>query len=141
MPISLQTRRERFLLSAKRIKECGFRVFLATNQANTYGYYSDGSNVAYFQENEFRSGTNIAIVNKPHEAPEAKHSSGMHLVIEPNMLPVPPEKLTGDYLKKGFLTYPDYFDREAREAISVMKYIDLRDFLERNNKNNEFSEL
>ena len=107
--------------AAERIKELGFRVFLSED--NTFGYYSDGKNIGYFQENEFVKGVNICTVNK------TPGSSGMHYCLEPNFRPVGIGELTADYLAKGFQLYPDYFDDEFKKEMNVIKFSGLEEFL------------
>ena len=119
--IDTETARTRFKAAAEHIKAKGFRVFI--HSVCTYGYYSNGRNVAYFQENEFAKGVNVATVNK------TPGSSGRHLAVEPHLQPVKLEQLTVDYLKKGFQLYPDYFPDDFRKTLTVIKFANLEEFL------------
>ncbi len=118
-----QTLRDKFIAVAKQIKDLGYKVYVATNPNETYGYYSDGNNVAYFQQSEFQDGVNIATCNK------VPGSFGAHRILEPNNEPVPLGSITKDYLEKGFLEYPPYFTEEEKALMPVSKWISLQEFL------------
>ena len=112
------------MLTAQAINRLGFRVFVHADEKRTYGWYSDGNKVAYFQQNEYRSGVNIATCNK------VPGSSGAHLILEPNNTPVNLQALTKEYLKKGFRSYPEYFTEEDRNMMPNIKYSSLNEFLD-----------
>ena len=113
-----------FMQSAAHIKKIGFQVYVCKDKEKTYGFYSDGKNVAYFQQNEFRPGVNIATVNV------TPGSSARGFFLEPDAKPVPIKSLTKDYLEKGFQKYPDFFSKEDRNMMpSIEKYQDIQQFL------------
>lgn len=115
--------RDKFIAAAKYIKGLGYKVYVATNPNETYGYYSDGNNVAYFQQSEFQDAVNIATCNK------VPGSFGAHHILEPNNRPVPLDGLPRSYLENGFQMYPPYFTEEDKAAMPVNKWINLHEFL------------
>ena len=116
-------RRKDFQKTAEHIKALGFVVIISRDPNLTYGYYSDGENIGYFQQNEFSEGVNVATCNK------TPGSYGAHHILEPNNTPVSLGQLTKEYLKKGFADYPGYYTEEVRKSLPVLKWYNLRDFL------------
>lgn len=123
MSTKISALREKFLQAANHIKNLGFTVYISKDARNTFGYYSDGQGVAYFQQNQHAEGVNVATCNK------TPGSSGMHHCLEPNFEPISLDKLTKEYLRKGFAMYPEYFTKEDRDMMPVIKYINLEEFL------------
>ena len=115
--------RRNFLQTAAIIHGLGFRVFIYDDPETTFGYYSDGLNIAYFQECENQPGVNTAIVRK------TPGSNGRHLVVERHSVPVPDAGITKDYLEKAFRAFPEYFSPEEKEMMYGYRYHDLNDFL------------
>lgn len=57
--------RELFLQQAKKIKEFGFTVFIANDEASCYGFVTDGVNIGYFQQDEDPRRIRFSTVHKP----------------------------------------------------------------------------
>lgn len=57
--------RELFLQQAKQIKDFGFTVFIAKNEASCYGFVTDGVNIGYFQQDENPERIRFSTVHKP----------------------------------------------------------------------------
>lgn len=108
---------------ALRIKEFGYNVFVASDGNFSFGYYSDGTHIAYFQANEHGDGVELATCNK------TPGSFGHHFFIERGSKGVDINQLTKEYLEKAFVSYPVYFDQEDIAMMPVSKHINLDDFL------------
>lgn len=118
--------RQKLIESARHIKRLGFRVFIAIDQEQAHGYYSDGKNVAYFEQNEFGQGIRRAICNK------TPGSFGMHHLLERGPSGILPEKLDRATLEEAFADYPSYFTKEEKEMMPTIKWLSLQEFLEAN---------
>lgn len=121
--MAMGTLRQKLEHVAESLRNMDFRVFLSKDAEDAFGYYSDGTHVAYIQANEFRPGFNLAICNA------TPGSHGRHLIIEPDNRPVPEEALTKDYLEKAFKYYPSFFTQNDRDVMPVKKYLNLDEFL------------
>ncbi len=115
--------RKEFLKTATHIKAMGFRVFIYKDDQTTYGYYSDGTHVGYFQQCGSTDGVSIATRNK------VPGSYGMGLLLEPHCKPLPLKDITKEYLQKGFLSHPEYFSEDDRLMMPNIKYGNLDEFL------------
>lgn len=115
--------RKEFLKTATHIKAMGFRVFIHKDDQTTYGYYSDGTHVGYFQQCGSTDGVSIATRNK------VPGSCGMGLLLEPHCKPLPLKDITKEYLQKGFLSHPEYFSEDDRLMMPNIKYGNLEEFL------------
>ena len=122
-------RRQLLIQSALAIAKLGFHVFLDRNIANTWGYFSDGNNVGYFQQCEWANGIELATVNK------VPGSDGMHFLVEQHGKSIPVSQLTAEYLRKAFRIYPEYFTEEDKSAMRSIKYLSLQDFLSSQGEN------
>lgn len=109
--------------TVKTIRDLGFRVFLPQEQDCSFGFFTKGKNIGYFQAAEGRSGVQFATVNK------VPGSAGMGFLLEPDGGEVSLKGLTKEYLSKAFAMYPDYFNEEDKEMMPVIKHADLEDFL------------
>lgn len=118
-----KTIRQLFDEAALYIKSLGFKVFVSDDEKDTYGYFSDGEHVGYFQQCETTNVIQVATCNK------TPGSTGTGLFLEPNNRGVPLEKIDKQYLEKAFQMYPSYFTQEDRDFMIVRKYFDLNDFL------------
>lgn len=119
----MNERRNKFITSAGCIKRMGYRVFVIGDNELTYGFFSDGKNVGYFQQNELGEGVQLATVNK------TPGSIGTGYLLETGGKAIPVNELTKEYMEKAFHDYPDYFSREDKEFMHCIKYISLDNFL------------
>ena len=51
---------------SKHLKSLGYRVFRPVGGSDTYGYYSDGEYVAYFQSGDFGESVSISTSHVPN---------------------------------------------------------------------------
>lgn len=121
----MNERRNKFITSAGYIKRMGmgYRVFVIGDNELTYGFFSDGKNVGYFQQNECGEGVQLATVNK------TPGSTGTGYLLETGGKAIPVNELTKEYMEKAFHDYPDYFSSEDKQFMYCIKYISLDDFL------------
>ena len=115
--------REPLLRSAAVIRGLGFRVFVPEDEERSWGFFSDGRSIGYFQQSEWHEGVELATVNR------VPGSDAMHLLLETEGRSTPPGDLTGEALRKAFRDYPDYYDEEERAATRVIKYTGVEEFL------------
>lgn len=103
--------------AAEQISRLGFRVFVKKNMS-TYGFFSDGKGIGYFQANF--DGIGISTVNAKGSACSGYSVKGE----EPGYLL---NELTPDILRQAFVAYPSWV--RSFEAKFVKKYRDLEHFL------------
>ncbi len=115
--------RKQLLRSASALKGLGFRVFLASDQESSWGYFSDGKRIGYFQQCEWGDGVELATVNK------IPGSSSQHLLLETEGQFTPLGQLTRAAAEDAFRDYPRYFDEEDRQMMPVIKYNNVEEFL------------
>ena len=118
-----KTPRQQLEEAARHILKLGYRVFVSKDQEDSFGYFSDGKHVGYFQQSLSGPGIQIATCNRN------PGSTGTGLLIEPHAKPVTLKKIDKDYLAKAFRNYPGYLKEEDQKAMPVNKYSDLDDFL------------
>ena len=117
--------RKTLLAVAAHIRSLGYRVFVEKDDDASWGYYSDGRSVAYFQTVSWAPGIQTAIVNR------TPGSNGRHFLLQREGATVPLSEIDKTLLEKAFQDYPDYFDAEDRERMYCIKHADLEDFLNR----------
>ena len=120
--------RNKFIISAGCIRRMGYRVFVINDNELTYGFFSDGKNIGYFQQNELGDGVQLATVNK------TPGSYGANYLLETGGKANPVNKLTKEYLEKAFRMYPEYFDDEDKQIMPCIKYLGLEEFLANHEK-------
>lgn len=115
--------KEYLRLVCEAIKSHGMRVFVRKDC--TYGYFSDGKGVGYFQlEYSGYAGFSISTVNA-----KGSSCSGYSVAREIGIA-----DLTEGMLKEAFLPYPSWVC--GLDMVRVKKYKDLDDFL-RNYENKD----
>lgn len=96
------------------IKSYGMRVFVRKD--STYGYFSDGKGVGYFQlEYNGSAGFSISTVNA--------NGGGYRVVSNASI-----DEVTEEKLKEAFQVYPNWVHSDI-DRVPVIKYKDLDDFL------------
>lgn len=102
-----------------KIKSYGFRVFVKKDK--TYGYFSDGKGVGYFQlEWDGYDGVSLTTVN-------AKGSGCSGFSVKGESGGYALDELTDGLLRKAFVTYPDWVS--GWHVTKSVKYRDLEHFL------------
>ena len=116
------------------IKGKGFRVFVPEDPQKTFGFFSDGKHVGYFQISEHVPEISLATCGKN------PGSTGHGLLIENNGGSVPLEKLTKEYLQKAFLLHPEYLSEKDQKRMPNNPFSSLEEFL-KNNRELKLKEL
>lgn len=129
------THRKTFIQTAKHIKALGFRVFVASDETLSYGFYSDGEHIGFFQQCEQPPGIQVATVNI------VPGSYGENHFIDVWGTPFPLKDITKEYLEKGFLQHPEYFSGDDRKMMPVYKYKNLDEFLSRRDPEKTLTEI
>ena len=70
--------KKEFLAIAEKIKSFGFYVYITDSEYYNYGYYTDNTNIAYFQYDRF-DGLSLTTVHKPCR----EHGTGF--IVEKNI--------------------------------------------------------
>lgn len=68
--------------TAKKLKDFGFQVFLPEVEFPTYGYYSDGDFMAYFQAGDFAEGIYLVTSHLPNRQSGTGFRIFSHLTTE-----------------------------------------------------------
>lgn len=96
------------------ITACGFDVYAPESGLKNYLFYTDGTRIAYFQ-NDTLEGFTISTVHIPNKTTGTGYGLG------------PISSITREALEAGFLHSPYWVTRRDRE--SVRKYADMTQFL------------
>ena len=106
----------------KKIAASGFDVYMR-DESDTFGYFTDGSNIGYFQEQPLE-GLTLSTVHIPNR------TSGTGFRLDA------PETISAASLAKAFAHSPEWADSRARA--SVRKYRNVADFLAYDNWHKTF---
>lgn len=117
------SKKEYFEASSQHIKNLGFRVFVHENKPGEfpyyYGYFSDGTNIGYFQLGDF-FGVRWSTVNGP-----GSRGCGSGFSCEDEGVDY--EKVTRKMLEQAFVSIPYWYRPEKTDR--VVKWKDLDTFL------------
>lgn len=110
-------------MHANDIKKMGYRVFVQTDTGYHYGYFSDGTNVAYFQLASFGVGVIFTSVNRQ----PGSSCSGFGINKDADLGDVEPTKELCELALKT--VFPSWVTSFERERMRVVKYKNLDEFL------------
>lgn len=111
-----------FRAAADRIKGLGYRVFSPKDNSSTYGFFSDGKRIGYFDTSTI-TGIHLGTCNAPGSSPRGISVKGSAFE------GFPLESLTKEVCEEAFRDYPSWYRRKKSDKI--IKYASLQDFLER----------